>query len=208
MEAKEEKVTEETPAKEKGARERILEASLELFVHQGYFNTNVPDISKRSKCSVGSIYHHFLNKEEIAGLLYRDGILQFRKALSETISKDPEVDIAVPKLVNSFLSFAESHQLLSRYLWLSRHEEFLNSSVKRPTVVGFDSLGRKLTKVIKNGVRSGKISNVKAEIFWSIVFGIPMSFVRDWLEGYTAITPSEAAPTLSKACWSALKSIS
>ena len=59
---------------DKGPRERVLQASLELFVAKGYFNTNVPDISKLSKCSVGSIYHHFLNKEEIAGMLYEDGI--------------------------------------------------------------------------------------------------------------------------------------
>lgn len=196
---------EETTKEEtKGARDRILEAALELFVNQGYFNTNVPDISKKSKCSVGSIYHHFLNKEEIAGLLYRNGILQFRGALSDAISNEPEIDTAIQNIVCSFLNFAESHKLLSQYLWLSRHEEFLNSSVKRPTVVGFDELGRRLTKAIKKGVRGGKIPPIKAEIFWSIVFGIPLSFVRDWLEGYTSLSPNQAAPTLSKACWSAL----
>ena len=31
-----------------GPRERILQAGLKLFVEQGYFNTNVPDISKES----------------------------------------------------------------------------------------------------------------------------------------------------------------
>lgn len=196
----------EEPQKEetKGARDRILEASLELFVNQGYFNTNVPDISKRSKCSVGSIYHHFLNKEEIAGLLYRNGILRFREALSNSIADEPEIDVAIQNIVTSFLNFAESHKLLSQYLWLSRHEEFLNSSVKRPTVVGFDELGRRLTKAIKVGARSGKIPPIKAEIFWSIVFGIPLSFVRDWLEGYTTLTPNQAAPNLAKACWAAL----
>ena len=44
-------------------RDRILAAALKLFVEQGYFNTNVPDLSRESKCSVGSIYHNFKNKE-------------------------------------------------------------------------------------------------------------------------------------------------
>ena len=57
-------MSEQKPIEPPHPRERILQASLELFVDQGYFNTNVPDISKKSKCSVGSIYHHFLNKEE------------------------------------------------------------------------------------------------------------------------------------------------
>ena len=193
---------------DKGPRERVLQASLELFVAKGYFNTNVPDISKLSKCSVGSIYHHFLNKEEIAGMLYEDGIKQFRFALSEAIKDSKSVEEAVKNLVPAFLSFAESHRLLSRYLWLARHNEFLSSNVRRPTVVGFDPLGRKLTSIIKNGVRSGEIEKVEAEVFWSIVFGIPLSFVRDWLDDFTKFSPSQVSKKLSSACWSALKGLS
>lgn len=192
-----------------GPKARILDASLELFVDQGYFNTNVPDISRASKCSVGSIYHHFRNKEEIAADLYSLGIQQFRSAVSEAIasnsSSEPE-DI-VKGIVIAFLSFAQSHQRLARYLWLARHSEFLSVGVRKPTVVAFDPMGRQLAKVIKNGIRSGAIPDIKAEIFWSIVFGIPLSYVRDWLEGYTHNTPTEVAPILANACWAALAGV-
>jgi len=80
-------------------RERILNASLELFVKKGYFNTNVPDISKLSRCSVGSIYHHFLNKEEIASQLYQNGIEQFREALGTAIDPDRELEARISVLV-------------------------------------------------------------------------------------------------------------
>ncbi len=194
----------EAPNEDLKPRERILKASLELFVKKGYFNTNVPDISKLSRCSVGSIYHHFLNKEEIASQLYQDGIEQFREALGEAIDPDVELESAIKHLVVAFLSFAESHHTLSRYLWLSRHNEFLSVKVAKPTVVGFDKLGRRVTKLVKNGARSGTIPDIKAEIFWSIVFGVPLSFIRDWLEGYTSQSPTEAAPTIAEACWAGL----
>jgi AcrR family transcriptional regulator len=192
---------------EVGPRERILQAALDLFVEQGYFNTNVPDISKRSRCSVGSIYHHFLNKEEIAAHLYRDGILQFRNALSQSIDPNLDPEQTVRTIVISFLHFAEEHHLLSRYLWLARHNEFLSDRVRKPTTVGFDELGRRLTKVIKMGVRQGAIPPLKAEVFWSIVFGIPLSYVRDWLDGYTTDTPSGVAPTIASACWAGLQGL-
>ncbi len=188
-----------------GPRERILSAALELFVDQGYFNTNVPDISRRSRCSVGSIYHHFLNKEEIADQLYRKGIEQFRSALSEAIDPNVGVEKTVHVVVITFLDFAERNHVLSRYLWLARHNEFLSDRVRKPTVVGFDPLGRRLTKAIKNGIRNGEIPHLKAEIFWSIVFGIPLSYVRDWLDGYTEDTPRQAAKVISSACWAALQ---
>lgn len=190
-----------------GPRERILAAALELFVEQGYFNTNVPDISRRSRCSVGSIYHHFLNKEEIADQLYRKGIIQFRHALSEALAPSDGVQETVRSVVIAFLDFAERNHELSRYLWLARHNEFLSDRVRKPTVVGFDPLGRRLTKAIKNGIRRGEIPQLKAEIFWSIVFGIPLSYVRDWLDGYTEDTPREAAPVIASACWAALQGL-
>lgn len=182
----------------------MLEAALQLFVEQGYFNTNVPDISRLSRCSVGSIYHHFLNKEEIADQLYNNGIEQFRRGLSEVI--DPEADLAstIRTIVVTFLQFAESHLLLSRYLWQARHSEFLSAKVRKPTVIGFDVLGRRLTKLVKNGIRRGEIPPMNAEIFWTIVFGMPLSFVRDWLDHCTRQTPSQAAPAIANACWAAL----
>lgn len=191
--------------KDLGPRERILEAALELFVEQGYFNTNVPDISKKSRCSVGSIYHHFVNKEEIASQLYKDGISRFRSAISAAIDPNEDPEKTIHAIVISFLSFAEEHHVLSRYLWLARHNEFLSDKVRKPTTVGFDELGRRLTRVIKSGVRSGTIPRVKAEVFWSIVFGIPLSYVRDWLDGYTTDSPTGVAASLAHACWTGLQ---
>ena len=188
-----------------GPRDRILSASLELLVKQGYFNTNVPDISKLSSCSVGSIYHHFANKEEIASLIYQDGIKQFREAISQKIDANLTNQENIKNIVISFLKFAESHHTLSSYLWLTRHSEFLNREVKNPTVVGYDQMGRKLTKVIKQGIRDGDIPPLRAEVFWSIVFGIPLSYVRDWLEGYNSQSPTKASEVIANACWAALQ---
>lgn len=185
-------------------KDRILQASLELFVGQGYFNTNVPDISKKSKCSVGSIYHHFLNKEEIASCLYFSGISQFRAALDASISDKKNLEENIKNLVSTFLEFSEDHILLSQYLWLARHNEFLTGKIGHPTTVGFDSLGRKLTKSIKDGIRKKSIPLIRADIMWSIIFGIPLSYVRDWLDGYSTRSPKEVAPILANACWEAL----
>lgn len=187
-----------------GPRERILSAALELFVNQGYFNTNVPDISKHSRCSVGSIYHHFLNKEEIASKLYEDAFGQFRKAISQALDADADIEKTVRTVVRSFILFSEQNPMLARYLWLARHNEFLTKQVSKPTVVGFDILGRRLARVIKTAIRSGKIAPHKAEVIWSVVFGIPQSYVLDWLDGHSKVPPSEIVDELCNVAWRAL----
>lgn len=49
--------------------EAILAASLELFSHQGYGATTMRQIAERAGISLGNVYHHFTNKEEIFSTL-------------------------------------------------------------------------------------------------------------------------------------------
>lgn len=186
-------------------RERILGAALKLFVEQGYFNTNVPDLSRESKCSVGSIYHNFKNKEEVASALYLEGISAFRRALEASVGNTTDVEKLVKTTVRSFLEFSEVNFQLSRYIWLCRHNEFMTGMIKHPTMIGFDRLGRTLTRSIKAGIREGKIRPIKANVLWSIMFGIPLAYVRDWLDGYNPDPPRVVSADIAEACWRALK---
>lgn len=193
-------ITEQYPA-----RDRILAASLKLFVEQGYFNTNVPDISRESKCSVGSIYHTFKNKEEIASALYEEAMKAFRAGLIRSVLSVSTPEKVVKTLVTSFLEFSEANFQLSKYIWLCRHNEFMSGIIKHPTQIGFDQLGRHLTKVIRAGIRSGELKDMPANLIWSTLFGIPLAYVRDWLDGYNKVRPSEVALKISELCWCALR---
>jgi len=187
-------------------KQRILAAALKLFVEQGYFRTNVPDLSRDSKCSVGSIYHNFKNKEEVARALYTEGITAFRAALYQALAQVDDVEEFTKKIIISFLHFSEANHQLSKYLWLCRHNEFMTGIIRHPTRVGFDPLGRKLTKTIRRGIQEGKIRPLKANIIWSILFGIPVGYVRDWLDGYNEESPKLVADIIADSCWRALKS--
>lgn len=186
-------------------RERILAAALKLFVEQGYFNTNVPDLSRESKCSVGSIYHTFKNKEEVAAALYTEGLRAFRHAMSAAIGEQSDVEKVLKTVVKTFLQFSEINQHLAKYMWLCRHNEFMTGVIKQPTTVGFDPLGRKLTKAIRSGIREKKLRDVDAHILWSTIFGIPLAYVRDWLDGFNPRAPSKVAEAIADSCWRALK---
>ncbi len=195
---------EETELLSRTPRERILAAALKLFVEQGYFNTNVPDLSRESRCSVGSIYHNFKNKEEVAVALYQECIKSFREAIEGAVTDKQDVSQIIKQIVKSFLQFSEVNQHLSKYLWLCRHNEFMSQITKHPTMVGFDNLGRLLTKTIKQGIRSKQIKPLKANLIWSVVFGIPLAYVRDWFDGYNIDPPSSVADEIATICWKAL----
>ncbi|HMO02943.1 MAG TPA: TetR/AcrR family transcriptional regulator [Oligoflexia bacterium] len=187
------------------SKNRVLAAALKLFVEQGYFNTNIPDLSRESKCSVGSIYHHFKNKEEVAKELYAQCIADFRRSLASALEEAKSPEAVIKTLVHSLLHFSEVNKQLSRYMWLCRHNEFVSAVVKPATVVGFDSLGRKLTTSIRGGIKQRQLRALSAHLIWSILFGIPLAYVRDWLEGLNPLSPTEVADEIAEACWRALK---
>ncbi|MFL5777902.1 MAG: TetR/AcrR family transcriptional regulator [Chloroflexota bacterium] len=54
-----------TPAHEQQIRERILEAALRVFGEKGYHGSTIQDVVRESGLSVGAIYTHFRNKEEM-----------------------------------------------------------------------------------------------------------------------------------------------
>lgn len=186
-------------------RQRIMAAALKLFVEQGYFNTNVPDLSRESKCSVGSIYHNFKNKEEIARAVYLEAMMAFRNTLYSAVKGKTDVESIVKTLIKAFLQFSEVNHQLSRYIWLCRHNEFMTGLIRHPTMIGLDPLGRVLTKAIKNGIRENKIIKLRANLIWTVLFGIPLGYVRDWLDGYNPEPPNKVADQLAECCWRALQ---
>ena len=80
----------------------------------------------------------------------------------------------------------------------------MDGIIKQPTMVGFDPLGRLLTRTIKGGIRRGEMRPLKATLIWSILFGIPLGYVRDWLDGFHTTPPSRVTEELAGACWRAL----
>ena len=64
-------------AQDRKARDRIVEAAMELFGAKGYNSTSVADILSRTQLNSGSLYHAFPGKQDILIAVlerYRDGL--------------------------------------------------------------------------------------------------------------------------------------
>jgi AcrR family transcriptional regulator len=61
-----------TTAPDAGARERVLDAAVELFAQQGYDGTSVSQVIARAGVAKGGFYHHFASKEALLYEVYGD----------------------------------------------------------------------------------------------------------------------------------------
>ncbi|VFT27135.1 transcriptional regulator [Pseudomonas aeruginosa] len=66
-------------------KDEILQAALACFSEHGVDATTIEMIRDRSGASIGSLYHHFGNKERIHGELYLAGIGQYAALLESRL---------------------------------------------------------------------------------------------------------------------------
>ncbi len=93
-------------AQERKARDRIVEAAMELFFAKGYNSTSIADILSRTQLNSGSLYHAFPGKQDILIAVleaYRDGLYPM---LVDPVWRD------VPDPIERIFA------LLGKYRWL------------------------------------------------------------------------------------------
>jgi AcrR family transcriptional regulator len=74
------------------AREKIIQAAMELFWLKGYNSTSIADLLSRTQLNSGSLYHVFPSKQDVLiGVLeaYRDGIDEMLLRPAWTGVEDP-----------------------------------------------------------------------------------------------------------------------
>ncbi|MEX2247481.1 MAG: TetR/AcrR family transcriptional regulator [Dehalococcoidia bacterium] len=89
-----------------GTKERIIEASAELFRRQGYAGTGIKSIAETASAPFGSLYHFFPGgKEELADAVIRRSGEFYLRLFESIVDASPDV---VTGIRNFFLGAAET----------------------------------------------------------------------------------------------------
>lgn len=74
-------------------RREVLDAALACFTELGFAATTMADVCGRARASVGSVYHHFKGKEQLAAALFLEGLRDYQQGLLGELQR---VDAARP----------------------------------------------------------------------------------------------------------------
>lgn len=151
----------------KDRRELILATALRLFTEYGYFNTTVHDIQKEANVSIGSIYHHFGNKETIAKAVFEEieetMVNEIRRIMQDTVSAPDRC-----KAVLKYLFEATEHSRSAmQYMLYAKHNEFIPDEAPVCTSRPFALM----RQIIVEGMEAGDIRRLTPEIVGVNVFG-------------------------------------
>ena len=97
-------------------RQSILQAALKCFTSDGYDSAAIEDICRISGASIGSIYHHFGSKEDLAAALYEEGITEYQSGLLTILADEANPNQVIPAIVRHHLTWVRQSPEWARYL--------------------------------------------------------------------------------------------
>jgi AcrR family transcriptional regulator len=157
----------------------ILSAALKTFSEYGYDGVSMRIIAEKASVSVGSLYLHFKNKEELYLVMmkgsFEDLLLNLKTAIDN--AKSP-VD-AISAYIKASIEHTNRHKEM--FLAKSKKQGFtFGIELKR---VFFKKQRSFLERIIREGIKSGYFSqcNVKetAKIILNVLRGFILSMIVD-----------------------------
>ncbi len=184
-------------------KQDILQAALACFNEQGIEATRIDTIRTRCGASVGSIYHHFGNKEGIVAQLFLSGLDGYWQQLQAALARSADAETAVKAMVVTYVDWVTANQELARFVFQAR------------TLVGRSPDGEQLAQRnqahfravfghFKPWLDSGALRALPLELYPALIVGPAQEYCRAWLSGRVSTPPAQLAAELADAAWRAV----
>ncbi|MEK8089654.1 TetR/AcrR family transcriptional regulator [Thermithiobacillus plumbiphilus] len=161
------------------ARQHVLESALSLFTEQGYFNTSVHDIARASTVSIGSIYHHFQDKEGIARALHHSLLDEMESVLTGIVDRHENTHDRSRAIVELLFELALDSPHKMAFMLSAKHREFMPDE---PPVCSSRPFGI-MREIVTEGIRNGELYPNDPLVAATCLFGGPIRMVNLHLDG-------------------------
>lgn len=188
-----------------GARKQaILDAALACFTGRGFDQTTIDMICERSGASVGSLYHHFGNKEGVGAALFIGGLSDYADKALAGLDERPDAEDGIRWLVTSYIDWVEANPDLARFIFQARGKVIHGEAARRLADLNRQQLAG-YRRWLQPHVEAGRIRKLPFVVFHALVNGPAQDLVRTWLGGRMKGGPSEWSEVLADAAWRAVK---
>ena len=178
----------------KGRREDILRAALGLFGDKGIHDTRIEEVAVAAGIGKGTIYEYFRSKEELiaAAILYE------MEALTDMVRHSMEQQDTVRDKLKAIVETVALHRRQHHLTgMLDINPASIGSSMKdlKDLFLEQNAIWRSwLEEMVANGVSSGEIRHIDAQLFLGALKGAILELIHPWNSQICEeISPAETA---------------
>jgi len=162
-------------------QDQILSATLSLFTKKGYFNTSVHDIARVAGVSIGSIYHHFKDKEAVASALYNNILDRMSHELGQITQKYSSASGRCHAVIGLLFELTEQEPEVMEFMLYSKHREFLPDEPPICSSKPFELM----REMVREGMVTGEIRVMDVMVASTCLFGGAIRMITSRLDGLT-----------------------
>ena len=184
-------------------RAEITAAALRCFAERGIEGTTVQHICRTAGCSVGSLYHHFGNKDGVAEALLIEITDALHDAMLTRLRRCQSAEESVRTVVESYASWVTRHRERAQML----HARDLRFSAEGQARLK-DLHRRYLVEVFRffaPFVLSGAMRQLPSDAYVPLITGAVQEYARRWLAGQAEASPRKLREVFADAAWQAVR---
>ncbi|MCY1286986.1 HTH-type transcriptional repressor Bm3R1 [compost metagenome] len=185
-------------------KDEILQAALACVTEHGVDGTTIEMIRDRSGASIGSLYHHFGNKERILGALYLAGVSEYADLLEAGFKTADSAEACVKLLVTSYVDWVAANPDWARFILHSRgrvEAGELGDQLREANRLHFARVLQALASYREQGL----FKELPVDCFAPIVIGPVQDFTRNWLAGRTQSQLLERRELFAQMAWESVR---
>lgn len=191
----------------KGAARAAMEAGLRVFDELGFAEATIDDLRHQADVSVGSIYHHFGDKDGLAAAVYVRALIGYQRGLAAVLRGTTDAEAGVRGVVDQHLRWVGRNPAAARLL--TRRRELETRRLVEPRI---EVLNRRMFGQIAMWYRPraerGELRPLDQPLLHAVWLGPAQEYTRLALERPDRIAdpdPPPAGPALADAAWASLR---
>lgn len=151
-------------------RQSILDAALLTFTELGYTASTLSLICQRSGASVGSVYHFFSGKSEIALELVRIAVSGWSEAAGHAPQSLSDPEDAICASVRGLLRWAETNSALFKFMEEMRAKAGTSAEFSVFSDI-FSEGQKKAAELYKHWIEQGYVKNMPWPVAYALMMG-------------------------------------
>lgn len=191
------------PGARKARKRQVLSCALACFDELGLDAVTIDTIRERSGSSIGTIYHHFGNKEGLAAAIYLAGLDDQQLWFEAAVEDAGDIQGAIKAWIKAYIEWVVANPRLARFMYHSRRA--IAAGTSKDQLKGRnDQRYSALLRFLKTGLAAGKVRSLPRETYASLLIGQSENYCRAWLSGRVATPPTEHIDVFADAAWRAI----
>lgn len=187
------------PSQKATIKEKVLNASLELIVENGFHAAPMSKVAEKANVSIGSIYLYFKNKDEIITGLFESIQKHMEDSILTPYNPEDSVKTRFKTLFLGICDYYLSHR--KNFLFT---QQFTVSSYNRDLLDAYSSQFKEaLLNIYKDGVKQDIFNHAKFESMAAISLGSIGNIIKQHYWGHIELG-SQLISNLSESVWVAI----